>query len=514
MFKSILLRAFVVLAVLASSVRSQPDQTYLSNKELVYSLGENEKLVRFETGPKREHFAAVIRSKNDYFVVSDLATMTKKYDKIMNLNFNPDGSRLAVTANKGNKYYVIVDGVRSKSWFWIDPDTVSFSADGSRFAYSASDKPRSRADKDFFVVVDGKKQRKYHSIVGLPPTFNPITNELVYFARRKNDWFIVRETEEGQHFDQTGWGPVFSYDGSQVAYLGVRDDSGNVIVNDSIIGTYYDCANLTFSPTNPDFAYSAKINDTTRVILNSKHIRGVLHTSFSAFSPDGKRFAYWDSDGSVQRIVVDSRSDSTFRFASPDVRFSPGGKHYHYGIKFDEARKQKGIVIDGELLEDIDKNYVDLWTTFSPDDDRFSFSWTTNKDTHWALIDGMKYGPYLFMGNVTYSPDSRRVGFVFRSAADKQWRLFLDGAVVPEAYPYSFQIAFSADGKDLARIMSDISGRSLMINNTEYEKYGNIFPEYLAFESSGKLIYYAVVKDDLFRVTMTPQQQGDQDSDD
>lgn len=230
MFKSIFLCALVLLAVSASLVRSQSERTYLTNKELVYTFEENEKLVRFEIGPSREHFAAVIRKKNDYFVVSDLAPITKKYDRILNLNFNLDGSRLAVTANKGNRYYVIVDGIRSKPWFWIDQDTVSFSADGSRFAYSASDKPRSRADKDFFVVVDGKKQREYHSIVGPPPAFNPITNELVYFARKKNDRFIVRGTEEGQHFDQTGWGPVFSYDGSQVAYLGVATIQGMLLL--------------------------------------------------------------------------------------------------------------------------------------------------------------------------------------------------------------------------------------------------------------------------------------------
>src|SRR6185295_1388111 len=72
--------------------------------------------------------------------------------------WNKDGTRLAYTARpaKGNKAsIVVVDGQESKPYTRISQNSLTFSRDGKRFAYTADETGKP------FWVIDGKVEKMY-----------------------------------------------------------------------------------------------------------------------------------------------------------------------------------------------------------------------------------------------------------------------------------------------------------------------------------------------------------------
>ncbi|HOK09763.1 MAG TPA: hypothetical protein PLJ10_08895, partial [Candidatus Hydrogenedens sp.] len=72
--------------------------------------------------------------------------------------FSADSRRVAYSAKRGGKWFVVVDGEEGKEYDGIGAGSLIFSPDSRRVMYSAG-----RGNKRF-VVVDGEESKGYDGI--------------------------------------------------------------------------------------------------------------------------------------------------------------------------------------------------------------------------------------------------------------------------------------------------------------------------------------------------------------
>ena len=157
-------------------------------------------------GPEGTLLAYGAKGGNDQFVVTN-GVEGKHYEDIDSLNSNANGTRTAYAALLGGQWRVVVDGVEGPPCDYIERGPV-FSPDGNHVTYVACrifgtlarysrfvNNLLKRQLLNFgqgpkwFVVVDGVKSRAYDSIQG--PTVTPDGRHLAYMARRGGKSFIV-----------------------------------------------------------------------------------------------------------------------------------------------------------------------------------------------------------------------------------------------------------------------------------------------------------------------------------
>ena len=76
--------------------------------------------------------------------------------------------------------------------------TPVFSPDGKRVAYSA------RKGGRWFVVVDGQAGPEYDGIMAGTPVFSPDGKRLAYVPEKGGKWLVVVDGQEGPTYDMTG----------------------------------------------------------------------------------------------------------------------------------------------------------------------------------------------------------------------------------------------------------------------------------------------------------------------
>lgn len=129
-----------------------------------------------------------------------------------------DGLRLAQVIAKDDKQRVVIDGRPDPEYDSILPGGPVFSPDGRRIAYAAQTGGRSRA------VIDGKPGPEYDGVLAGTPVFSSDGGHVAYAARSGDKWLVVADGRSGPEVDTVNSGPVFQSDGS-IGYLAMRSDS-------------------------------------------------------------------------------------------------------------------------------------------------------------------------------------------------------------------------------------------------------------------------------------------------
>jgi len=313
---------------------------------------------RLVFSPDGKHIAYVAEEPYAKCSVVLDGTRGPTYNEIAGLTFSPDGSRFAYVARSQadknrDEWAAVVDGVPGKPYDNVDRQGTVFSADGKHLAYGAQ-----RGDRQFLIVdgLEGKafdpptehprplpkavfssdgRRLAYH-VQYVDPAYKPVKP----FSAAKDFWRVVIDDKEGEEFrpepSRAPMGgvpvgtPVFSPDGHHIAYTANIARTISVIHDGAAVGIYIDAGELTFSPDGRHLAFIAcRLGGRGLVYLvvrDGKEDRSYPAISAGepgqrlVFSPDSQHLAYSvlsraPSIGSSNfgcRIVVDGVESNEF----------------------------------------------------------------------------------------------------------------------------------------------------------------------------------------------------------
>jgi WD40-like Beta Propeller Repeat len=224
-----------------------------------------------------------------------------EYERISDIQFGPNGKRVAYIARKAGSTYVVVDGEESPGYSKVSG--FRFSADGGHYAYEAFQGSGGR----WVVVVDGKEGPVFQELIKGALTFSPNGRRYAYAGY------------------SLGSDPQLIVDGEVAAqaYFGTFQEFNA----DPKIRRALDFPPLLFSPDGSRFAYITRQGGTSNlslVIGNQTYPAGFGY-SFPVFSPNSTHFATAVLLNRQLTILVDGRkgpvydkvvqaTDKVFRF--------------------------------------------------------------------------------------------------------------------------------------------------------------------------------------------------------
>lgn len=246
----------------------------------------------------------------------------------------------------------------------------------------------------------------------------PGSRRVVWREQRRQTWRMVVNGDAGKAYDTIGT-PIFSPDGSRIAYTAEKDASASargaagtvVVLEDRESPAFEQVTSLQFTGDGRHVAYLAGINGGMQPMLDGRPLepgpagpgRAELRVNH-----DGSRWAYWTEDG----IVVDGklRPQHASRTGGERVdsapQFSPDGKRLAYRV----SQGVKTIVV----VDDRESPAYESATepTFSADSRHVAF-FAIREGRYFVNIDGVEGPPlYKLLGlAISFSPDSSRFGY-------------------------------------------------------------------------------------------------------
>ena len=439
------------------------------------------------------------------------------------LHFSDDGKHFAYTAERGDKRFVVVDGVESAPYdrvttpasreykdrgFVVAFDAVRdgrqlFVVNGQEFA---KDDPKGRelffgaeAGQPHVVLRNGK-----HFVVWgdkeVGPFDEPIWMSLHTESRADGSWLVTFEGTrggkqiavvdgvEGKPYDYVG--PIYVSPGGAHTLFPVRSGKKAFVVFDGKEGPKYDNIDIDYSvsPFSPDgkhYAYAASRDVPSDieflVVTDGKEGRLYDFINGVTFTPDGAHLLYIAYDKSRWKtfLVRDGEEVGAYdNLPDGDIRFSPGGKRMYFRLRPLEEKGQDAVVVDGRAF-----NYDNILDVeFSPDGRRFILKGQRGRG--WVMVvDGVEsetYEPDGEKGELVWSRDGRlafskeggRLAYVGRKGG-KDF-IILDGAKAPATYDAVANLSFTPDDRHLV-YTARRGGKSLVVvdgvGSREYDAF-------------------------------------------
>lgn len=230
---------------------------------------------------------------------------------------------------------------------------------------------------------------------------------------RSEGYLVRRDGKPGRRYLQVGV-PVFSEDGSCLAYVAAKEGAQVVVVNDQ---------------EDPAF-------------------RAVAAATL-ALSHDGKRHGYVAEQLGQLVLVIDGQTQANNELAPRNARpvFSPDGSTVAY-VAQDKLRGKLCVVANGkagELHDAVDARFF----TFSADSAHLAYA-AMEGAKQFRVVDGKRGPGFDGVGiDFVFSADGKRTAYAGRNGQD--WFLVVDGKVEAKIEGVADgTLIFSPDGKRLA----------------------------------------------------------------
>lgn len=333
------------------------------------------------------------------------------------------------------------------------PELITVSLNASKVAYAAS----SGKDK-WFIMVDKQKGPDFSS-VGFP-VFSSDGSKLAYCAMQNGKWFIMLNDKKGPDFEQVSV-PVFSPDGDKLAYPAMQDGKWFVMLNDKK-SREFDLvySTMSFSPDGNKIAYGAKQGNKSFIMVNENKGPEFDGVSDPTFSPQSDRVAYFAVRNEREFkvfVMVDEMKGPEFDGVSGQISFSSDGRKLAYiAFKGDE----RYVVV----LE-IESNSLRLKRTFGP----LQVYVSSAQPLTMANVTGNGWCP-------TFSPDGSKLAYGVNGGPANSVRS------LPQAGYYYIE---NAIGNCTIEINGNVAAH--------IDSYGLVTP--FSFIADGKEINWMIIKD-------------------
>jgi Tol biopolymer transport system component len=386
----------------------------------------------------------------------------------------------------------------------------------------------SRAE-GYRVRRDGKAGRRYEKIS--VPVFSQDGSCLAYVAAKEGAQVVVVNDQEDPTFEAVAAPTLaLSRDGKRHGYVAeqlgqlVFVIDGQTQANNELAPRN---ARPVFSPNGSTVAYVAqdKVRGKLCVVANGKagELHDALDGRFFTFSADSAHLAYSAMEGTKQFRVVDGKRGPDFDGIGIDFVFSADGKRTAYAGR---NGQDWFLVVDGKVEAKIE-GVVDGTLTFSPDGKRLACAVAKPDRSAYILVDG-KAGPVhdsiggaaptlnqtstYAVGartSVLFSPDSRRIAYLARSGPTR--KVYVDGKA--EDVEMDFLVGgmvFSEDSKRLAYGGRRGNKFFLVVDGNKGADYDAL--GYFGFSQDGKHIAFMAQKGDKCVVVVDGQERAQYDS--
>ncbi|HEX8911786.1 MAG TPA: WD40 repeat domain-containing protein, partial [Humisphaera sp.] len=220
-------------------------------------------------------------------------------DAVFGLTFSADGSRYAYTAKVGEQYTMVIDGKESGRHPVVGG--LVFSNDGKRVAYvvepaGADGKP---GGKQQMIYDDGTGAKAFQPVDGIGTVaFSPPDGRRVAISMQGADkkWQVFVDGKASAKYDAVG-GLLFSPDGKRLAALagtlgpggGTRGSQQFLVVDGKELPPADVIAGAAWSPENTRVGYIAFVGGQRWLTVEDRRLGP---GSFFSFSPDGRHVAH------------------------------------------------------------------------------------------------------------------------------------------------------------------------------------------------------------------------------
>lgn len=335
-------------------------------------------------------------------------------------------------------------------------ETITVSIDNRKVAFvvQLKEDTKKRAFQVFLYDGEGKQKfvsEEYDTIMPNSLVFSPNGENFAFVGIRGGRFFLVVNDKERGNYDAI-LPPTFTPDGKKIVYAAKLGQKAFVTV-ESVSGSQdeyygsegkgkeYDSVGLpVIDRSGRRIAYAAKQGEKWFVVIDGKEVGEYdeVPADSLVFSPDGSRLAYVARRGGSWFVVLDEKESQPYEgIKKGSIVFSPDGKRIAYVVR--KGEKQVPIV-DGLEGGEFDKVIV---VHFSPNSQKV-FCVAQRGEKTLLVLDGEEIEDNLVVLPV-FSPDGQRMAYG-ASSGGKQF-VVLDGVKGKSYDEILPSFAFSPDGK-------------------------------------------------------------------
>lgn len=255
--------------------------------------------------------------------------------------------------------------------------------------------------------------------IGLP-VFSPDGSRVAYVAVKGAERFVVINGKKGKAFD---WARTlfFSLDGKKVAYLAGRKGKSFIGVDDREIAAYGNACRPVFSPDGRKVAYEVKGGDEEVgedkefVVVGNKKGPAYNEVRRLGFSPDNRYFVYAARKGDKWFVVVDDKEGPAYDAVEGLVFGGSDGLQVMY-----RARKEgKQFIVIGSEERPADEVEIP-----APSPEVSPIAYRIAKEGKWyVVIAGKESEAYDYVSPLVFSQDGKFVGYGVKIGQELWWKV-------------------------------------------------------------------------------------------
>ena len=197
---------------------------------------------------------------------------SEPYDNINSIFFSRNGKHIAWHAVRNGKHFMVIDGDEKEKYDLIH--SPCFSTEGNHLAYAVElSHGKDEDESEQCVVLDGKKQKEFETIIEGSILFSHDGKELAYKAEEHDEFFMVVNDKEGKHYsDVLQVTSVFSNDNSRFAYVAEVNSKRMVNADGLESSSYNNVYSIAFGPQKT-IAFAANRSNKDFVVVDGQESR-------------------------------------------------------------------------------------------------------------------------------------------------------------------------------------------------------------------------------------------------